>query len=417
MVEFPDPRYRQYGKFFHYWLVLFRMAIGQWCRGNNVSDLERNIEYRLGISHAIAMPKARVGVYLVVKALVQPGQKVVLSPYTISDIVNMVLCAGAVPVFADLEEGTCNVGAADIEKCIEDDTGAVLITHLHGLSADLVEILALCKKHNIPLIEDTAQAFGTRHGDRHIGVFGRAGIFSFGQYKNVNSFFGGMVVTSDDALAEKLRADISRFPFQEKTYFLRKMLSSLVTDIATFPILFKTITFWIFRKAYLSKIGFINRMVSVDLAPTSKTVIPDSYLRRLSSTQAKLITNQLDSVDDNCRSRIENAEMYHSALSNIPGISLPPYRNDFSHTYSYYPLLVENRDDVLAFMMRNYCDVAAQHLKNCASLECFWEYARDCPIAQKTAERVILLPTYPRYGKRSIKRNIETLRRYFLEKP
>src|SRR6185503_17787272 len=97
-----------------------------------------------------------------VKALIKPGRKVILSPYTIADVVNMVVCAGGEPVFADIERETCNVDAAEVERLIDDQTGAVMVTHFYGLACDIERIAKICKDRNVPLIEDAAQAFGVR---------------------------------------------------------------------------------------------------------------------------------------------------------------------------------------------------------------------------------------------------------------
>src|SRR4029077_9946535 len=106
---------------------------------------------------------ARVGIYLAIKHLIRKGQKVVLSPYTISDVVNMVLCAGGIPLFADIEEGgSCNIDADAVIDLleIEDNIGAVMVTHFYGLVCNIAPILTACRAKGIPLIEDAAQAFG-----------------------------------------------------------------------------------------------------------------------------------------------------------------------------------------------------------------------------------------------------------------
>jgi perosamine synthetase len=301
----------------------------------------------------------------------------------------------------------------DLEKLITDNTGAILVTHLHGLSADMKHILAKSKDRNIPVVEDAAQSFGTRlHGD-HIGSLGDIGVYSFGQFKNINSFFGGMMVTSNDQIAKIIRTEIAAFPFQERDYFLSKMFSNIVTDIVTWPPLFKFFTFWIFRTAMIKDIAWLNRKVIVDESPTSKTVLPETYLRRMTPTQAELILDQIDNVSQYCQQRIDTAKKYHDGLSGLSTVRLPPLRLDSSHTYSYYPVAVENRPEVIKMMMEKYCDIAAQHLKNCADLECFSKYFRDCPNARKIASDLILLPTYPRYKMRDIERNISVLQDMF----
>jgi dTDP-4-amino-4,6-dideoxygalactose transaminase len=409
----PLPRYRIYSSPRDYWAVVREVASRSWMRGDACGELERAVCERHDVPHALCIAKARVGIFVTIRALIEPGQKVVLSPYTISDVINMVICAGGVPVFADLDPDTCNVSASELESLIDDDTGAVLITHLHGLACDMERIPAVCRERAVPLVEDAAQAFGARASGRALGTFGDAGIYSFGMYKNVNSFFGGMVVGNDGELMARLRSEVDAFPPQEIPYYLSKVREALTTDLATIPAVFKALTYRIFRYGFLHDVGLLNSQLSVDTNPELKRELPESYLRRLTPMQARIVASQLGAVDDAIRARIAYAQRYHDGLSGVEGIGLPPMRTDFSHTYTYFPIQVEDRQAVLKHMMRERCDVAAQHLRNCADLECFAEYARDCPNARRTADAVVLLPTYPRYSDADVGRNIRVLREYF----
>ena len=409
----PLPRYRIYSSPSDYWAVVREVAGRSWLQGDACDRLERAISERHRVPHALCIAKARVGIYVTIRALIEPGQKVVLSPYTISDVINMVLCAGGVPVFADLEPDTCNVDAAEVERLIDDDTGAVMVTHLHGLACDMDRIPAICRDRGVPLVEDAAQAFGARFQGKALGTFGAAGIYSYGMYKNVNSFFGGMVVGNDAELMATLRDEVAAFPPQEIGYYLSKVREALTTDLATIPLIFRALTYRVFRYGFLNDVGLLNSQVSVDANPESKTILPESYLRRLTPMQARIVLSQLPSVDDAIRTRVAYAERYHAGLSGIEGLRLPPLRTDGSHTYTYFPIQVDDRQAVLRRMMQERCDVAAQHLKNCADLACFAEYQRECPNARRTADSVILLPTYPRYSDADVARNIRVLREYF----
>jgi len=409
----PQPRFRIYSRPRDYWAIARDVATRRWLEGDACRELERAVAERQGIAHAVCAAKARVAIYLAVRALVPRGRKVILSPYTISDIVNMVICAGGIPVFADLERDTCNVDPADVERLVDADTGAVMVTHLHGLACDMERISALCRARGVALIEDAAQAFGARSGGRPVGSFGDAGIYSFGMYKNLKGFFGGMLVTPHRELAEKLRAEVEAFPPQELGYYLSKATSGLASDVATWPPLFKSIVYRVFRFGFLHEVSFLNNQVTVDLHPERKRELPESYLRRLTPMQARIVLGQLAGVDDAIRARIRAAERYHAGLRDQAGLLLPPLRSDFSHTYGYFPIQVPDRRDFLRFMMSERRDLAAQHLRNCADLPCFREFHRECPNARATARSVVLLPTYPRYGDEDVLRNIETIRRYF----
>src|SRR4051794_30154759 len=178
----PLPRLRIYTSLGQYVRVLAETVTGRARRGDEVQALETTVADHVGVRCAVAMPLARVGIYFAVKGLISPGQKVILSPYTIADVVNMVVCAGGIPVFADIERNTCNVDAAEIERLIDDATGAVMVTHFYGLACDIERIAQICMAKGVPLIEDAAQAFGVRVNGRPVGTSGAAGIFSFGMY-------------------------------------------------------------------------------------------------------------------------------------------------------------------------------------------------------------------------------------------
>lgn len=408
----PLPRYRIYTNARTYGAIAGELLGRRWLRGNSCREFEEAVE-KLGFGNSVCTDRAREAIFLAVRSLVRPGRKVILSPYTISDVINMVICAGGVPVFADIERETCNIDPSAIERLIDDETGAVMVTHLHGLSCDMERITAICRERGVPLIEDAAQAFGARFKERPVASFGVAGIFSFGMYKNVNSFLGGMLVTPDEKLAARFRDELQAFPPREIGDYLMEALKGFITDIATYPPLFQGITFPAFRFGFLHDVGVLNRQVSVDLDPQIKCRIPEKYLRRMTPMQARLLLRQLPEVDNHIRARIRAAASYHEGLHDLPEVLLPPMRTDFSHTYTYYPIQVNDRHALLCYMMRGRRDVAAQHLKNCADLPCFSEYRRDCPNARITAQSVVLLPTYPRYASGEVEQNIRLIRSFF----
>jgi dTDP-4-amino-4,6-dideoxygalactose transaminase len=356
---------------------------------------------------------ARVGIYLAVKAMIGPGQKVVMSPYTIADVVNMVVCAGGVPVFADVEPNTCNVDPAEVERLIDADTGLVLVTHFYGLACDVARIARVCRERRVPLLEDSAQAFGARVHGRPAGTFGDAGVFSFGLYKNVTSFFGGLVVTDDAALRDQIRADVEHYPAQPAGALLARVLKGVLADIVTFPPAFKAFFFWVLRYAYLHNIGAVNNQLKIDVNPRLLTAVPPHYLRRLTPLQARLALAQLPLVDDHTRQRIAAAEMYFEGLQDLPQLILPPLRTDGSHIYTYFPIRYCERDRLVRYLARHHRDIQLSHHRNCAALPCFSSWRAECPNADATSQTLIYLPTYPAYGLDDVRRTIAAIRAFF----
>ena len=408
----PAPRFRIYTSFASYMTVIKDIILRRTVKGQDCEALEKEIQKRFIIDYSLCVPQGRVGIYLAVKALIHPGQEVILSPYTIADIINMVICAGGIPVFADIERETCNIDPAEIEKLINKDTGTVMITHLHGLSCNMDRIVKICKIHNVPLIEDAAQAFSAKYNGKTAGTFGDIGIYSLGMYKNITAFFGGIIVTPHSHIFKNIREELNTFPFSEIDWFFKKFVKGLLTTLVTSTPLFQLLVYRIFRFGHLHNISFINRFVETELDLTGKDEIPENYLRKMRPMQARLVLSKINNVENDNLIRIQYAQMYHDGLSGLPGIILPPLKTDGSHIYTYYPIQYHNRKALMHWLMKCRSDVGIQHLKNTADLPAFNQYFRDCPLARETAKNVILLPAYPSYPREMIKMNINSIRSF-----
>jgi len=415
MLASSYPRLKLYTKPSRYARIGWEMLTTRWRRGDDVERLEREIETLLPIRHAIAMPMARTAIYHAVKAVIRPGDKVILSPYTIVDVVNMVVCAGGVPVFADLEPGGCNLSADQVKRLLDGDTRAVLVTHFYGEACEIERIAALCAKKKVALIEDAAQAYGVKVNGRFVGTFGEIGVFSFGLYKNVNAFYGGMLVTSRDDVAQSVRAAIANYPLESAARYLAKVAKGLIVDIATWPPLFRSLTFWIFRYAYLNDVKAITQQFKIDYDPKMIREMPADYLRRMTPLQARLIRAQLNGVERAQTGRILNAKHYDEGLKNLPGLTLPRLRTDGSHGYYYYCIQYPEREKLVRYASLHGRDIQESYHRNCAELSCFGNYQRDCPNAEIAARSVIYLPVYPSYPAREIDRTVEVIKRFFRE--
>lgn len=409
----PHARMRIYTHPSFYFKVLANALFGTASDPKEISKFEQLISRFMGSKFCLAMPMARTGIYYAVKATIKPGQKVILSPITIVNVVNMIICAGGVPVFADVETNTGNIDPDDLEKLIDDQTGAVLITHLHGLSCEMDRIVEICNKRNVPIIEDAAQAFSTRFKGKLVGSFGKIGIFSFGMYKIVNSFYGGMLITNDEQVAQKVSQEVNLLPPMTNKAFLKKVFSGLLTDLATSPLIFRNLTYWVFKYAYLWGVESVSKIVSVDADPTRFDTMPKHLLCRMIPIQASLAAPQLAELEKNNAKRIETAKKYYEALKNIPELILPPMRTDGSHTYTYYAVRCPDRLGLMRFAMENNRDLVLCHYHNTASLEIFKEFYRDCPIAQASANELVYLPTYPAYPDSEIEKTIAMVKSFY----
>jgi dTDP-4-amino-4,6-dideoxygalactose transaminase len=410
----PRARYRFYGSPGNY-LSAARHAVGRDVDGRAL--LEQRLAELVGVDHAICVPQARFGLYLIFSQLCTPERPdVVMSPYTIHDVVNMVLLAGGRPVFCDIERDTCNIDAAKIGALLADRTAAVMITHLHGLACDVEKIKSICDARGVPVIEDAAQAYGARVAGQLLGGFGRAGVFSFGRAKNINAFYGGAVVTSDATLASFIRRELEGLPDEDPRKLVKRIAHCLVGDLVTAPPIFSPLTFKLFRFGAVKGVKAVNKIVQTEDEPKRKTELPEAYRRKLTSMQAHLIHEQLPMVDELTRVRLARARIYHEGLAGESGIRLPPWREDGSHIYLQYPVQLEDRWEYVRYMMKHGRDLAIQHMASAAELDIFKEFRSDCPVARETAERVVLLPTYPNYPLDEARQNVEVTRAYLRQR-
>lgn len=173
--------------------------------GPKCQELEQRFCAYLGCRHAVALASATGGMHVALLALgIGPGDEVITPAQTWVSTVNLICLLGATPVFVDVDRDTLMSDAGRIEAAITPRTRAIVPVHYAGAAFDLDPLYALAARHGIPVIEDAAHAVGTRYRDRPVGARGTA-IFSFHAIKNLTCAEGGMLVTDDDALAERVR--------------------------------------------------------------------------------------------------------------------------------------------------------------------------------------------------------------------
>jgi perosamine synthetase len=360
---------------------------------------------------------ARTGLYLGLRELIRPGQKVILSPLTIVDVVNMVILAGGIPVFADIRRQSCAIDPDQVESLIDGKTGAVLITHLHGETAGAHGFRDICTRRGVPLIEDAAQAFGAVESGRRLGTIGHLGIYSFGFYKNLNTWRGGMLVSQDQDLIAGIRRRMDSLPVFSSWRLLALAVRGSLTDLATWPPLFATFMHPFLRASLLGRVAAVNRLMDPEHGATRLRSMPPGYLRRMTSSQAFLGLSKVERIDADSQVRIANAARYHRALAPLETLITPKLNGGWSNIYTYYPIQYREREELLRYSTRRKRDFAAQHLRNCADLPEFREFYRDCPNARAAAQELILLPTYPRYPASEIQQNIEVIQQFLATKP
>jgi dTDP-4-amino-4,6-dideoxygalactose transaminase len=175
--------------------------------GPEVEKLEKSLASYLGVKHAYGVSSGTDALLIALMALdVTPGDEVIVPTFSFFATAGVVSRMHAVPVFVDIDPVTFNIDPADIERKITAKTKAIIPVHLYGQSAAMNEIMAIAQKHNLAVVEDGAQAIGVQYKDgKNVGTIGDIGCYSFFPSKNLGCFGdGGLVVTDDDTLAERL---------------------------------------------------------------------------------------------------------------------------------------------------------------------------------------------------------------------
>jgi dTDP-4-amino-4,6-dideoxygalactose transaminase len=180
----------------------------RWLTMGAVTQLfEKEFADSVGAQHAIAVNNATAALHLAcVGCGIGPGDEVIVPSLTFVATANAVRYVGATPVFADIEsELDLTISIRSIEACLTKRTKAIIVMHYAGYACDMPAIMAFAEKHRLLVIEDAAHAAGSSLENRGLGTWGQAGCYSFFSNKNMTTGEGGMLVTNDDAMAEKLR--------------------------------------------------------------------------------------------------------------------------------------------------------------------------------------------------------------------
>jgi perosamine synthetase len=267
--------------------------------GPEVQSLEQEWSSFFNVKHAISVNSATSGLYCAVGASgVGPGDEVIVSPYTMSASAAAIMVFNAIPVFADVEPEYFCLDPQSVEKCITKNTKAIMVVDIMGQPYDVEGIRRIAKKYNLVVIEDCAQAPGAKSGDLYAGTLGDIGVFSLNYHKHIQSGEGGIVVTQDDRLADRIR-------------LIRNHAEAVVDAKGESDI--------------VNMIGFNFRMNEIEAA--------------ISREQLKKLPNLIED-------RIRNVEYLNTKLTGIPCLSPAPVRKNTTHVYYVHPLLFdENKSE------------------------------------------------------------------------
>lgn len=258
----------------------------------------------VGREECLVFPFARTAIHATLRSLnLRPGDRVLLPPVTIKQILDVVLDLGLEPVFVDIDPTTACFGRDDLRRALEMQPKVAVLTYLFGLVPDVDDLLAQLRSAGVFVIEDFSQCLNGRWRGRNIGTFGDVAVYSASSIKTFDTFGGGFLVLDDPARSVTLRAMQSELAPPRRSDLVRKVLMSLVRNIATQRLVFSFVTWpalWLIRKQGRS--GLTRFTGARDELPLSS--LPDVWFRSYSSVQARVALDQLPRMEQKDASRI-----------------------------------------------------------------------------------------------------------------
>ena len=337
--------------------------------GPNVQECEKRIAEYCNCPHAVGVSSGSDALLVSLMAEgIGPGDEVITTPYTFFATVGCISRVGAKPVFVDIEPETYNINVSQIESRINDETKAIIPVHLFGQCADMDPILEVAERHGLVVIEDAAQAIGTEYKGRRAGSMGHYGCFSFFPSKNLGAAGdGGMVVTQDEARAEKVRT----------------------------------------LRVHGSKPKYYHKLVGGNF--------------RLDAIQAAIINVKLRYLDQWTAARQANARRYRelfdeAGLTTDGNVRLPEEIPGGRHIYNQFVIRARRRDELRAYLKEQGVGTEIYYPVPLHLQECFADLGHkedDFPESEAAASETLALPVYAELADEQIAYVVSRVRQFF----
>jgi perosamine synthetase len=337
---------------------------GSIVKGAQVAEFESLFAEYIGAKRAVSCSSGTAALQVGIEALgIGEGDEVITTPFTFIATSNSIIYNRAKPVFSDIDERTFNIDPAKIKAAITKKTRAVLPVHLYGQPCNMDEITEICEKHDLLLIEDCAQSHGAQFGKKKAGTFGDLSAFSFYATKNMTTGEGGMILTDNDAVAEKAQVIINQGQMGKYEHVM---------------------------------IGYNDRMTNIEAA---------------------MGIEQLKKLPRMTQKRMQNARMLTKGLSGLDWLTVPYVDKRAVPVWHQYTVKVSGgiRDDFFDYLNKNGVGARIYYPKPSYLQPAYEKFGfREglCPVAESAAKQVISLPVHSMLKKDDVREIIETVRKY-----
>ncbi|MBI1937710.1 MAG: DegT/DnrJ/EryC1/StrS family aminotransferase [Ignavibacteriales bacterium] len=333
---------------------------GRYILGEEVSLFENEFAGYIGAKYGIGVANGTEALRIALIATgIGEGDEVITVSHTAVATVSAIEQTGAVPVFVDIDSKYYTIDPSKILKVVSNRTKAIIPVHLYGQPADMEPILEIAKRYSLKVIEDSAQAHGALYKNRRTGSMGDAGCFSFYPTKNLGAIGdGGMVVTNDEELANKVRL--------------------------------------------LREYGWKERYVSHY----------SGWNTRLDEIQAAILRVKLKYLDSDNKKRVRTAKLYNTILCNN-GIIIPAQRKDSQHVYHLYVIRTQNRERLIQHLKSNGVQAAVHYPLPVHLQPAYKKFANDyLKATERVANEILSLPIYPELSREEIELVVNTIKEF-----
>ena len=327
--------------------------------GPQVTEFEKQFAEYCGAKHCIGLANGTEALHMALRALdIGPGDEVITAGNSFAATAFAIGYTGAQAVFVDIDPDDYNIDVSLIEQAISEKTKAIIPVHLYGQPARMNEIMEIAKRHNLKVVEDTAQGHGAEIDGKRAGTFGDIGCFSFYPGKNLGAYGdGGAVVTDSDELAEKFR-------------LLRN---------------------------YGQKVKNRHDMLA--------------YNCRLDTMQAAVLLVKMKYIERWTDQRSQVAQWYREALKDID-VVLPMQHDNMRHVYHLFVVRHPNRDQILEHMAKDNVFGGVHYPNPLVNAESFQSspcFPMGLPVATAYSKEILSLPMYPEMTKEQVQQVAKSL--------
>jgi perosamine synthetase len=353
-----------------------------------IERFEADFATLMGHKHAIAFPYGRTGLTLLLEAMGLSGREIICPSYTCVVVPHAIVTSGNEPVFIDSQEHDFNMNLTMAGKAINDNTGAIIPTSIHGYPVDLDALADIKERHpDLPVIQDCAHSFAAEWKGRPVQKAGDAAIYGLNISKLVHSIFGGMVGTDRDDIADKLRNlrdQRLKAPDWSKAWRRRLYLACV------YPTFNGTVYGLINR---LERSGLLNHFVKY--YDESIIDMPNDYLVGMTDAEARVGRVQLRRYHQIIEGRRAMANYYDQQLRDTPDLLLPPLVE--GATYHHYVIRTQFKRQLLAFALQRGVQLGDLIDYSCADMKSYKGRPGNrfpCPLAADIANTTVNLPVW-----------------------